>query len=237
MAVDWYYQETTGETRGPFDANQLLRMVVTGTITPDVLIRKREDGDWIAAEQIQGLITQSTSFTPSPTVATPAVETTSEEPPSAATPPPGLESAPQPLPESKDCPFCAESIALAALKCKHCGEFLDRDAPSRHFAPTPSISYPETTTRSAQPAGDATGGVIPYKNTPALFAYYFGVFSVIPCFMTGLVGLYLGIIGLKRARAQPHVRGQFHAWIGILVGGLFGIGYAILTVVGIMASL
>ena len=57
MAVDWYYQETTGETRGPFDANQLLRMVVTGTITPDILIRKREDGDWIAAEQIQGQMT------------------------------------------------------------------------------------------------------------------------------------------------------------------------------------
>ena len=28
--------------------------------------------------------------------------------------------------------------------------------------------------------GDATGGVIPYKNAPALVAYYLGLFSIFP---------------------------------------------------------
>ncbi len=70
--------------------------------------------------------------------------------------------------------------------------------------------------------GDATGGVIPYKNVPALIAYYFGVFSLIPCFGVplGMGALVLGIIGLVKYKKTPQGRGGVHAWIGILFGGL-----------------
>lgn len=70
--------------------------------------------------------------------------------------------------------------------------------------------------------GDSTGGVIPYKNMPALIAYYCGVFSLLPCFPIGVVGVILGIKGLRLAKERPAVKGQVHAWIGIIVGGLFG---------------
>ena len=71
--------------------------------------------------------------------------------------------------------------------------------------------------------GDSTGGVIPYKNMPALLAYYLGILSLICCFFAlpfGVVPLVLGIIGLKRRAANPAIHGTAHAWIGIVLGTL-----------------
>ena len=78
--------------------------------------------------------------------------------------------------------------------------------------------------------GDATGGVIPYKNVPALVAYYLGVFSIIPCFLIGIAALVMGIIGYKKYKREPHLRGAVHAWIGIIAGGFFGLGWLVLSI-------
>jgi len=38
----------------------------------------------------------------------------------------------------KKCPFCAEEIKIAAKKCKHCGEWLDKNEPVETKTPQPS---------------------------------------------------------------------------------------------------
>jgi ribosomal protein S27E len=81
--------------------------------------------------------------------------------------------------------------------------------------------------------------VIPYKNPKALLAYYFAVFALIPCvgLFLGYAALVLGILGLRYAKAHPEARGKVHAWIGIILGGLCGIGYTLLIVIPIVMAL
>jgi serine/threonine protein kinase len=90
--------------------------------------------------------------------------------------------------------------------------------PIQHGQPDDSMSD----TAAETPRGDATGGVIPYKNPPALIAYYCGVFSLIPIIgiIVGIPGIILGVVGLWRSRANPPIKGAVHAWIGIILGGL-----------------
>lgn len=71
--------------------------------------------------------------------------------------------------------------------------------------------------------GDGTGGVIPYKNPAALIAYYLGLFSFIPLIglFLAIPALVLGIMGLRARSRNPVIRGSVHAWIGIVLGGIF----------------
>ncbi len=68
--------------------------------------------------------------------------------------------------------------------------------------------------------GDVTDGMIPYKNPAALASYYIGLASVIPVLgiFTGIVAILLGIVGLRRFRAEPWRRGRLHAYAGIVAG-------------------
>lgn len=79
---------------------------------------------------------------------------------------------------------------------------------------------------------DPVSVVIPYKNPPALIAYYLAVFSLIPCLgiLLGIAAVILGIMGLVYARDHEHARGRFHAWVGIVGGGLI----ALLNIVGLV---
>ena len=86
--------------------------------------------------------------------------------------------------------------------------------------------------------GDATGGVIPYKNVPALISYYLGIFSIIPIIgiLMGIAAVILGVIGLSKYKENPVIKGVVHAWVGIVCGAIFGGLWVVLfVVVGFMA--
>ncbi|HEV7670385.1 MAG TPA: DUF4190 domain-containing protein [Thermoanaerobaculia bacterium] len=61
---------------------------------------------------------------------------------------------------------------------------------------------------------------IPYKNGPALTAYYLGIFSLLCGAFLGIPALILGLKGLKVAKERPEARGGAHAWVGIILGSL-----------------
>jgi hypothetical protein len=85
--------------------------------------------------------------------------------------------------------------------------------------------------------GDATGGLIPYKNAPALVAYYLGIFGLIPAIglLLAIAALILGIIGLRKRAKSPVVKGAVHAWIGIILG-FVSISYHLAIVIAIVAN-
>lgn len=80
------------------------------------------------------------------------------------------------------------------------------------------------------PAPNATGGVIQYKNEPAIVACCLGIVSIFPCFPLGIAAVVYGIAGLKKRKENPALKGSVHAWIGILVGGFFGLNYLLMLV-------
>jgi hypothetical protein len=88
------------------------------------------------------------------------------------------------------------------------------------------------------PTGDATGGVIPYKNAPALIAYYTGIGSLIPVLgiILGPIAFVLGILGLRKRKRQPEVKGAAHAWIGIVLGFINIVVYSGLLVSILMTA-
>ena len=86
--------------------------------------------------------------------------------------------------------------------------------------------------------GDATGGVIPYKNPKALIAYYLGIGSLL-IFPLGFVSVILGFMGLADRKRNPAIKGSVHAWIGIVLGGLSvlcGGALIVMIIIGMMSS-
>lgn len=103
----------------------------------------------------------------------------------------------------------------------------------------PLATLPEFQDAFAAPAPASAQGdsgistVIPYKNVPALIAYYVGVFCIICPPLLCFPAIILGVIGLRRVKENPEIKGTVHAWIGILSGSFF---LLLSIVVGVLVS-
>jgi hypothetical protein len=77
--------------------------------------------------------------------------------------------------------------------------------------------------------------VIPYRNPPALVGYYLAVFSIFPFIglPLGLTAIVLGIIGLRRIKANPESKGTAHAWIAIVLGAV-GVAISVTCITGMI---
>ena len=81
-------------------------------------------------------------------------------------------------------------------------------------APPPARARPRRKT------GDGFATVVPYRNGPALAAYYLGVFGLIPVlgFVLGPLAFIFGVVGLVKARKNPKAHGTGHAIAGMILG-------------------
>jgi ssDNA-binding Zn-finger/Zn-ribbon topoisomerase 1 len=115
------------------------------------------------------------------------------------------------------CAQCGQKNLENNFKCTRCGFPL-------HAAPQP---------QHVAGSDGTLGGLIPYKNAAALWAYYLAVFSLIPFFgiPIGVAAVIVGFRGLKNATTHPETKGKVHAWIGIILGGVCAVGYALLIVI------
>lgn len=116
----------------------------------------------------------------------------------------------------------------------------NRPAPEQRPTPAPLPPVEPTPGAPVSPTSDGTlGGLIPYKNSSALIAYYLGVFSLACGPLLGLPAFILGLRGLKYYKAHPEAKGKAHAWVGLIMGGIWivlTLIFVVLTLIGLVSS-
>ena len=131
------------------------------------------------------------------------------------------------------CLSCRQTFDDSLSICPHCQHPVTQNP----FAAPVAEAAPVVTTDENQ--GDATGGIIPYKNPKALMAYYFGIVGGLPLvgFPFAVAAFILGILGLRDRRRNPIIKGSAHAGIGIGCGLIFGLLWGALIIIIVIAIL
>lgn len=98
------------------------------------------------------------------------------------------------------CPSCGNANDDSASFCSSCGQALNRQ--------------PRVVVQ------DGGLSVLIPRNTDAIWAYYLGIASLLFCILPGIPAIILGIRALNKAKKTPALKGEVHAWVGIILGGL-----------------
>ena len=109
--MNYYYADSDNKPVGPLAEDELHGLYQGGQITLDTFIVPEGDSEWSAYRSL----TSPTTFQPRPIIPPPKQQIFFRQEPVVLAP----------VINTKECPFCAESISIAAKKCKHCGETLD----------------------------------------------------------------------------------------------------------------
>ncbi len=169
--AEWYWMKN-GQKHGPVDTVGLKQLARTGQLQPTDTIWREGLPNWVPASQAKGL--EFGRSQPQPGAErNPAGDSAGSVPnapltqgiaPARTDEPSPFQSLDNPFGDdpfggretddaTKPCPYCAETVLRAAVKCKHCGEFLDAGNVQRN-------ATPHTHTPTATPTGD---GVIVFS--------------------------------------------------------------------------
>ncbi len=179
MSRSWYV-EHNGKPVGPATSSQLKKLAQAGKINRKTRVKLGDDGDWVRAAKVQGLFASTE-------IARPKQELVTTQPPvpvpAVAPPQTIVVTEPTPVTQKRPCPFCGEDIAMSAIKCRHCNEFLD-GRPRESAVPQP-VAAPQPVVNVTQVTN--VGGVVHKQWSPLVAAI---LSFVIP----GLGQLYKGQI-------------------------------------------